>query len=110
MFGKDSPTDLICTAQTLSGTGALYVGAKFLKKCFTKVPAVLIPDPSWPIHMMIFENLGFEQRIKYPYYNAKSNSLNFEGIMDCFKTAPDSSIVVLHACAHNPTGVDPTKE
>ena len=96
------------TIQTLGGTGALKVGATFLK---TLVPnaKVAISRPSWENHRAIFENAGFEV-VEYPYYNADTKGLDLNGMLQALEQLPAQSIVVLHACCHNPTGIDPTLE
>lgn len=96
------------TIQTLGGTGALKVGATFLK---TLVPnaKIAISRPSWENHRAIFENAGFEV-VEYPYYNADTKGLDLNGMLQALEQLPAQSIVVLHACCHNPTGIDPTLE
>jgi len=94
----------VMTLQTLGGTGALKVGADFLRQL---LPAskVAISDPSWENHRALFERAGFEV-VNYPYYDAATRGLNFAGMMDFLRALAPRSIVVLHACCHNPTGVD----
>lgn len=98
----------VVTIQTLGGTGALKVGAGFLE---TLVPSakVAISNPSWENHRALFENAGFEV-VEYPYYDANTKGLNLEGMLQALEQLPTQSIVVLHACCHNPTGIDPTFE
>ncbi|KAG4081071.1 hypothetical protein HA402_010242 [Bradysia odoriphaga] len=96
------------TAQTLGGTGALKIGADFLRQLLPQ-SKVLISDPSWENHRALFERAGFEVDT-YPYYDAATRGLNFEGMLAALQAAPAKTIVVLHACCHNPTGVDPTTE
>ena len=96
------------TIQTLSGTGALRVAANFLHRFLPKGTKVLLPDPTWANHIPIFEDAGFELA-KYRYYRAADCGLDLEGMMADIDKAPRGSLVVLHACAHNPTGVDPTE-
>ncbi len=67
-------------------------------------------DPTWPNHYRVFRDAGFTNQPKYPYFKADTNSLDFPGMIECLSKAPKGAIVLLHACAHNPTGVDPTKE
>jgi aromatic-amino-acid transaminase len=109
LFGEDS--DLVregrlVTAQALGGTGALRLGADLLKRLLPGAK-VLISDPSWENHRALFEASGFPVAT-YPYYDAPSHGLNFAGMRDALKAAAPHTIVVLHACCHNPTGVDLT--
>jgi aromatic-amino-acid transaminase len=109
VFGADS--DIVknsraVTVQAVGGTGALKVGADFLKRVSPDA-AVYISNPSWENHRALFEGAGFEVR-DYVYYDAETRSLNFSGFLSAVKAMPAGSIVVLHACCHNPTGVDPT--
>ncbi len=88
--------------------GRLKVGADFLKQLLPQ-SKVMISDPSWENHRALFERSGFKVET-YPYYDAATRGLNFEGMLAALKAAPEQTIVVLHACCHNPTGVDPTPE
>jgi aromatic-amino-acid transaminase len=108
LFGSDSETiaSARCvTAAALGGTGALRIGADLLRKLSPRA-AVMISDPSWENHRALFEAAGFEVRA-YPYYEAESNGLNLSGMLAGLKQAAPGTVVVLHACCHNPTGVDP---
>jgi aromatic-amino-acid transaminase len=96
------------TVQTLGGTGGLKVGADFLRK-FAPGAQVWISDPSWENHRALFEGAGFVVN-DYPYYAAATHGLDFNGMRSTLETLPAGAIVVLHACCHNPTGVDPTRE
>mmetsp|Transcript_18753 Transcript_18753/g.36742 ORF Transcript_18753/g.36742 Transcript_18753/m.36742 type:complete len:404 (+) Transcript_18753:184-1395(+) len=110
-FGKDSKAvkeDRIATIQALSGTGALRVGAEFLNTHFPGTK-VYIPDPTWGNHFKIFGNAGLETA-KYTYLDTATRGLDFDGLMKDLGEAPPGSVVILHVCAHNPTGVDPTEE
>jgi aromatic-amino-acid transaminase len=93
-----------CTVQSLGGTGALKVGADFLKS-IVPTAQVLISDPSWENHRALFEQAGFVVKA-HPYYDAASKSVNFAGMKAAIEAAPLGTIVVLHACCHNPTGYD----
>jgi aromatic-amino-acid transaminase len=109
LFGKDS--ELIAlgrtvTVQALGGTGGLKVGADFLRK-FDAGAQVWISDPSWENHRALFEGAGFTVNT-YAYYKAATHGLDFEGMLASLDRLPAGGIVVLHACCHNPTGVDPT--
>ncbi len=111
LFGESS--DLIkqgrlVTAQSLGGTGALTIGADFLKRLAPNA-RVLISDPSWENHRGLFEAAGFSVG-SYTYYDAGSHGLNFAGMCASLQAAAAGTIIVLHACCHNPTGVDPTAD
>ena len=110
LFGADSDavtSGRTVTVQAIGGTGALKVGADFLHK-FAPGAQVWISDPSWENHRALFEGAGFIVN-NYPYYNAATHGLDFEGMLAALDRAPPGSIVVLHACCHNPTGVDPSE-
>ena len=96
------------TAQTLGGTGALKVGADFLRWLLPQ-SKVVISNPSWENHRALFERAGFTVD-SYPYYDPATHGLDFEGMLAGLQALPSKTIVVLHACCHNPTGVDPTYE
>ncbi|MBC3906589.1 amino acid aminotransferase [Undibacterium umbellatum] len=107
VFGADS--DVVkekraITAQAIGGTGALKLGADFLQR-FTPNSEVWISDPSWENHRALFESAGFKVN-SYPYYDAATRGVNFAGMLDALKAMPEGSIVLLHACCHNPTGAD----
>ncbi|PPE69182.1 aspartate/tyrosine/aromatic aminotransferase [Caldimonas thermodepolymerans] len=111
VFGADSEAvkgGRIATVQGLGGTGGLKVGADFLKK-INPGAQVLISDPSWENHRALFEAAGFAVGT-YPYYDAAKRGINFEGMLAALNAAPAGTIVVLHACCHNPTGYDLTPE
>ncbi|EFN51704.1 hypothetical protein CHLNCDRAFT_59799 [Chlorella variabilis] len=97
------------TIQGLSGTGCLRVGGEFLSRFYPGPKIVLIPTPSWANHRAIFERCGMQVQ-QYRYYKADTRGLDFEGMIEDIKAAPEGAILLLHACAHNPTGVDPTPE
>ena len=94
------------TAQAIGGTGALKLGADFLKR-FAPDAQVWISDPSWENHRALFESAGFVVN-NYPYYDAATRGVNFAGMLSALQTMPAGSIVLLHACCHNPTGADLT--
>jgi aromatic-amino-acid transaminase len=107
LFGADSPllaSSRVVTAQGLGGTGALKIAADFLRRALPNAK-VLISDPSWENHRALFEQAGFTVDT-YPYYDAASNGLNFAGMAAALRAAAPGSVVVLHACCHNPTGID----
>ena len=92
------------TVQAIGGTGALKLGADFLQR-FAPGAQVWISDPSWENHRALFESAGFTVN-NYPYYDAATRGVNFTGMLQALNTMPAGSIVVLHACCHNPTGAD----
>lgn len=94
--------------QTLSGTGALRVGAEFLRRVLD-YKVVYVSDPSWENHILLFNQAGFETR-RYRYWSAEKRGIDWDGLVEDLENAPEDSVVVLHACAHNPTGCDPTHE
>ena len=107
LFGKDSALlaeGRVLTAQALGGTGALKIGADYLKQLLPH-STVYISDPSWENHRAIFESAGFPVEA-YPYYDAATRGVNFDAMKTKLGTLPAGSIVVLHACCHNPTGAD----
>ena len=98
----------IVTVQTLGGTGALKVGADFLRRCDPQAE-VWISDPSWENHRALFEAAGFKVNT-YPYYDAETNGFRCDAMLEALGRLPANAIVLLHACCHNPTGVDPSPE
>jgi len=101
--------DRVVSIQTLSGTGANHVGALFLSRFYQWNGArqILISNPTWGNHKSIMTNVGITP-VDYPYYDPKTIAINLPGMLAALKAAPERSVVLLHACAHNPTGVDPT--
>ena len=95
--------------QALSGTGALRNGAEFLQR-ISGFRCVYYSDPTWGNHGLIFKNAGFTELRKYRYWDPAKKGLDWEGMMQDLEGAPMNAVIILHACAHNPTGVDPTKE
>ncbi len=111
LFGESSPIiaeGRAITAQGLGGTGALKIGADFLKRLLPE-SVVAISDPSWENHRALFESAGFKV-VNYPYYDAKTQGVDFVAMLDFLGQLPARSIVVLHACCHNPTGADLSAE
>ncbi len=96
------------TVQTPGGTAALRVAADFLQKVLPK-SRVWLSEPTWPNHPSIFQAAGREVRT-YPYFDSKSNGLDFSAMLTALRQIPEGDVVVLHGCCHNPTGVDPTPE
>jgi aromatic-amino-acid transaminase len=94
----------VVTAQGLGGTGALKIAADFLRRALPNA-TVLISDPSWENHRALFEQAGFTVN-SYPYYDAVTCGLDFAGTSGALRAAAPGTVVVLHACCHNPTGVD----
>jgi len=110
VFGADSAVvqeKRAITVQALGGTGALKLGADFLKR-FSPNSQVWISDPSWENHRALFESAGFTVN-NYPYYDAATRGVNFNGMLAALKEMPAGAVVVLHACCHNPTGADLTE-
>ena len=107
LFGKDSAllaNNQVITAQALGGTGALKIGADYLKRLNPNAK-VYISDPSWENHRALFESAGFIVE-NYPYYDAATRGVNFDGMKACLNGLPAGSVIILHACCHNPTGAD----
>ena len=107
LFGQDSPlltANRLITAQSLGGTGALKLGADFLYRQTGK-RLVAISNPSWENHRALFEAAGYEV-VEYPYYDPATNGLDLDGMLKSIEALPEGSVVLLHACCHNPTGVD----
>jgi aromatic-amino-acid transaminase len=111
VFGADSAViqeKRAITVQAIGGTGALKLGADFLKR-FSPESEVWISDPSWENHRALFESAGFKVN-NYPYYDTATRGVNFAGMLNALKTMAAGSIVLLHACCHNPTGADLTDD
>ncbi|MEY2618659.1 MAG: Aspartate transaminase [Pseudomonadota bacterium] len=109
VFGADSEpvrSGRVATVQALGGTGGLKIGADFMRRLNPNAK-VLISDPSWENHRALFSQAGFTVEA-YPYYDAAKRGLNFEGMLAALNAAPAGTVVVLHACCHNPTGYDIT--
>jgi aromatic-amino-acid transaminase len=111
VFGEDGRAlkdGRIVTVQALGGTGGLKVGADFLRRLAPGAEA-WISDPSWENHRGLFENAGFSVRA-YPYYDSRTHDVDFGAMIETLKSLPAGTVVVLHACCHNPTGVDLSSE
>lgn len=107
LFGAGAPViaeGRVVTVQSLGGTGGLKVGADLLRRALPSA-GVWISDPSWENHRALFEGAGFEVS-SYPYYDPASHGVRFDAMLAALEALPPSSVVVLHACCHNPTGVD----
>ncbi|KAL0580397.1 aspartate transaminase aat1 [Marasmius crinis-equi] len=111
-YGADSAPlqqGAVAVTQSISGTGALRIGGAFLGRHYPHAKVIYLPTPSWGNHTPIFRDSGLEVR-QYRYFDKKTVGLDIEGLKADLRAAPEQSIVLLHACAHNPTGVDPTHE
>jgi aspartate aminotransferase len=97
------------TVQSISGTGALRIGAEFLNKWFSASKVIYQPTPTWGNHVPIFKFAGLEVK-NYAYYDKNTCGLDEAGCLGDIAKIPKKSIILLHACAHNPTGVDPTQD
>lgn len=109
LFGADSPLlsdKRVVTVQTLGGTGALRVGADFLRVVLGKAN-IAISNPTWENHRAIFTQAGFTIH-DYRYYDAQTRGLNLDGMLEDLKALPTKTVVLLHGCCHNPTGIDLT--
>ena len=109
VFGAQSEavtSGRVATVQAIGGTGGLKIGADFLKR-LNPDAQVLISDPSWENHRALFTNAGFNVG-SYPYYDADKRGIDFDGMLGALDAAPAGTIVLLHACCHNPTGYDLT--
>lgn len=118
ILGKDSKAiaeKRLISVQTLSGTGALHVAALFLKENYkskggdSELPIIYLSSPTWANHTQMFQFAGF-QTATYPYWDAATKTLDIDGYLKAIEDAPEGSIFVLHAVAHNPTGLDPSHE
>jgi len=111
-YGQDNPaltSGRIVGVQTLSGTGACRIAGEFYARFLPEGTAVYVSDPTWGNHIPIMGLSGLEVR-KYRYLNRATNGLDLAGYLEDIEQAPAGSVFLLHACAHNPTGVDPTPE
>ncbi|MFW0767378.1 aromatic amino acid transaminase [Trabulsiella odontotermitis] len=109
LFGAEHPVltqKRVATIQTLGGSGALKIGADFLKRYFPD-SGVWVSDPTWENHVAIFEGAGFEVST-YPWFDTETNGVRFDALLEKLNTLPAQSIVLLHPCCHNPTGADLT--
>lgn len=110
LFGADRPAvkeGRVVTLQTVGSSGGLKVGADFVKRYFPET-TMLVSDPTWDNHRAVFEGSGLPVKT-YPYYNSETGGLRFDEMLTSLKQAEEKSVVLLHACCHNPTGVDLTK-
>jgi len=98
----------VCTIQSVGGTGALRLAAEFFKRFFPDMQ-VYLPNPTWGNHNHLLNYTGVKW-VDYRYYNPSNHLLDINGMLEDIRNAPRGSAILLHACAHNPTGIDPTKE
>lgn len=111
-FGDNSPVirnKLNTTVQGISGTGSLTIGAYFINQFFSGNKEVYMPTPTWGNHIPLFKRAGFTVK-QYRYYDPQTCGFDFSGALQDMAKIPENSVVLLHACAHNPTGVDPKLE
>jgi aromatic-amino-acid transaminase len=111
LFGAQHPAvqaGRVATLQTVGSSGGLKIGADFIARYFPS-SAVYLSSPTWDNHRAVFEGAGVKA-VNYPYYNATTGGLDFDGMLQTLRTAPARSVVLLHACCHNPTGVDLSPE
>ncbi|KAJ1652659.1 aspartate transaminase aat1 [Dispira simplex] len=97
----------VAATQSISGTGALRIGGTFLARFYPFAKKIYLPTPSWGNHTPIFRDSGLEVG-QYRYFDKGTNGLDIQGMLEDLRNLPQNSVVLLHACAHNPTGVDPT--
>ncbi|CAJ1034450.1 Aminotransferase class I and II, putative [Leishmania lindenbergi] len=111
VYGDAVELENLVAVQSLSGTGALSLGAKLLTYVYDaeKTP-IYLSNPTWPNHNSIVKGAGWKNIHTYTYYDPKTVSLDFEGMKKDIQAAPNGSVFILHQCAHNPTGVDPSQE
>jgi len=95
--------------QCLSGTGALRAGAEFLNRLLS-LDTVYVSKPTWGNHNLVFHNSNFKTIKSYRYWDAKNRRVDIEGLIEDLENAPEKAVIVLHGCAHNPTGMDPTQD
>ncbi|KAL4943218.1 hypothetical protein BDV06DRAFT_234917 [Aspergillus oleicola] len=113
--GYEGVKDRLATSQAVSGTGSLHLAGSILKSVSTspqsgsQLPKVYIPTLTWSNHALVFSSLGFEV-IEFQYYNSETKSLDIDSYLSTLRFAPSGSIIILHACAHNPTGLDPSQD
>jgi aspartate aminotransferase len=111
-YGPDSAAineDRVAITQSISGTGALRIGGAFLERFYPGAKSIYIPTPSWANHAAVFKDSGLKVE-KYAYYDKNTIGLDFDGMIRDIEAMPKNSIILLHACAHNTTGIDPTPE
>ncbi|CCW64892.1 unnamed protein product [Phytomonas sp. EM1] len=108
LYADSAKRENLAAVQTVGGTGAVYVGAQLMSYIFDKTTKpVYIPSPTWPNHPSIFHFTGWTTKT-YRYLDTKTIGLDFQGMKEDIQNAPDGSIILVHLCAHNPTGIDPS--
>lgn len=108
LFGSDSSlltSDRFFAAQSVGGASAIRIGAEFLAKLVSKT--IFISQPTWSNHKQIFERAGLSVG-SYPYFNPQTRLLDYDGMCEAIRNMPSGSVILLHGCCHNPTGIDPT--
>lgn len=115
ILGVDSPalsssSSRVVTVQALSGSGALSLAFTLIQRNISPDAVVYVPDPTWPNHHGIVKACGLSQPKTYRYFDANTGGVDFHGMVDDLNNAPQGAIVLLHPCAHNPTGADPSEE
>lgn len=113
IFGVDSPAlvaQRVVTVQALSGSGALSLAFTFVKRNISENVVVYVPDPTWPNHNGIVKSCGLEPPRMYRYFDKNTGGVDYKGMIEDLGNAPKGAIVLLHPCAHNPTGADPSEE
>lgn len=111
-YGEDSPAlaeKRVTGVQTISGTGGCRLAGEFFARFLGKGTPIYLPNPTWGNHIPIMKDAGLEVR-QYTYYHPATRGLDFDGLIKDLNSAPERSVFLMHACAHNPTGVDPTLE
>lgn len=112
LLGADSPIikeNRVLSCQTLSGTGALSLAAALLARELN-YKTVYCSKPTWGNHPAVFKYAGFEDLRTYRYWDTARNCFDFPGMLQDLRDAPRDSVIIFHACAHNPTGIDPTRD
>ncbi|KAK4554467.1 Aspartate aminotransferase, cytoplasmic [Recurvomyces mirabilis] len=116
ILGKDSAAiedKRVISLQTISGTGAVHLGSAFISRFYNpqsaEAKAIYCSSPTWANHNQIITNVHLPVKT-YPYFSKETKGLDFDGMIKAIESAPEGSVILLHACAHNPTGVDPTRD
>lgn len=107
VFGFEAPVDRLVTVQAPGGSGALRLGAELMRRA-SDTACIWVPDETWANHTPLLGSAGFEMKT-YAYYDSSAHALKLNAMLDSLRQIPTGDIVVLHACCHNPTGVDPTQ-
>ncbi|OAG41879.1 hypothetical protein AYO21_03882 [Fonsecaea monophora] len=112
VFGSGAYRELrhrIASSQSLSGTGSLHLAGALIGNYSSLARQVLVPEPTWSNHHLVFSSLGYQVRT-FRYYNRDTKTLDIKSYLEALRSAEPDSVVLVHACAHNPTGCDPTRE